>query len=57
MTLVYLSLILTYALIKLTHMATHADATVANVVLPDYFNAEFSYVFGYDSFAFGISGF
>jgi hypothetical protein len=57
MTLVYLSLILTYALIKLTHMATHADASVANVVLPDYFNAEFSYVSGYDSFAFGISGF
>jgi uncharacterized metal-binding protein len=56
-TIIYLSSILSYALFKLANMSKFSDANVTNSVIPDYYNSEFRYNAGSDSFAFGITGF
>ena len=40
-TIIYLGLILGYALVKLVNMSTFSDANVSTSIAPDYFNDEF----------------
>jgi hypothetical protein len=40
-TIIYLGLILGYALVKLVNMSTFADANVSTSIAPDYYNDDF----------------
>ena len=56
-TLIYLGLLIAYAILKLINMSSFTDAKVSKSTAPDYFNDEFQYNTEGNSFAFGISAF
>ena len=56
-TLLYISLIMAYALLKVIAMYQFVDSKVSRTTYPDYFNEAFHYNTEGDPFAFGITAF
>lgn len=56
-TLIYLSLLLAYAMLKMVRMTEFADSNVHKQSYPDYFNSSNHYNDTNTTFAFGIASF